>query len=65
MKIKFKANCRANNKGFKVGDVAEIPDDEAFLLIGMERAEPTTEQPAKKLTTENGPVKKAKKKNDS
>ena len=63
MKIKFKANCRANKQGYKIGDVAEIPDEEARLLIGMERAEATDEMPAEKLTTENGPVKKTRKKN--
>jgi hypothetical protein len=63
MRLKFKANCRANKQGYKIGDVAEIPNEEAMLLIGMERAEPTEEMPAKKLTTENGPVKKTRKKN--
>ena len=63
MRLKFTANCRANKQGFKIGDVAEIPDDEAMLLIGMERAEPTEEMTSEKLTTENGPVKKTRKKN--
>ena len=63
MRLKFTANCRANKQGFKIGDVAEIPDDEAMLLIGMERAEPTEEMTSEKLTTENGPVKRTRKKN--
>ena len=63
MRLKFKANCRANKQGYKIGDVAEIPNEEAMLLIGMERAEPTEEMPAGKLTSENGPVKRTRKKN--
>lgn len=63
MRLKFKANCRANKQGFKIGDIAEIPNDEALLLIGMERAEPTEEMPVEKLTTKNGPVKRTRKKN--